>query len=163
MRRSTHFYIYYVFLYNCFYNYFRYCTKQCSHYTEDCPGQYSIVRHCAVSIPCYLPPNTDFLYLEPYIPQTSNIYQSLVCYCAVYFYPVQGKQQIFGVYQTADVGALYNRVVFDKPGFYEFQVVSDYLNGYGNVISRTTFHVFLDVSSAKLNELQTSKATCLLL
>lgn len=119
---------------------------QCFYQTNLCPARYTKLQHTSISIPRYLPVNTDFLQLQPYVPLSGSSFERLSCYCATYFYPVQNSNHLFGVYQIGQVGIVYNRVVFDKPGFYEFQVVSDYLNGYGSIVSRTTFHVFLDVS-----------------
>ena len=119
---------------------------QCFHQTNQCPTQYTKLQYTSISIPQYLPVNTDFLQLEAYIPPSNSPFESVACYCANYFYPVQDSNHLFGVYQVGQTGILYNRVVFQEPGFYEFKVVSDYLNGYGNIVSRTTFHVFVDVA-----------------
>ena len=112
----------------------------------QCPAQYTKLQHTSISIPRYLPVNTDFLNLQPYIPPARSSFETLACYCATYFYPVQESNHLFGVYQIGQTGILYNRVVFDEPGFYQFHVVSDYLNGYGGTVSRTTFQVFVDVA-----------------
>lgn len=130
-----------------FYNIFRcrYCTMQCIYRANQCPAQYTKLQHTSVSIPRHLPVNTDFLHLQPYIPSSTSRFENVPCYCRTYFYPVQDSNHIFGVYQIDQVGVLYNRVVFDEPGFYEFNVVSDYLNAYGSVVSRTTYRVFVDV------------------
>lgn len=121
----------------------RYCTMQCFYQDNLC--SYIKLQHTSISIPRYLPVNTDFLQLHPYIPPSRGSFERQACYCATYFYPVENSNHLFGVYQIGQVGILYNRVVFDEPGFYQFQVVSDYLSN-GNIVSRTTFHVFLDVA-----------------
>jgi hypothetical protein len=123
---------------------YRYCTMQCFYQANQCPAQYTKLQHTSISIPRYLPVNTDFLQLRPYIPPGGS--ESLACYCATYFYPVQHSNHLFGVYQIGQAGIVYNRVVFDEPGFYEFKVVSDFLNGYGSIVSRTSFQVFVDVA-----------------
>lgn len=117
---------------------------QCFYQANQCPAQYTKLQHTSISIPRYLPVNTDFLQLRPYIPPGGS--ESLACYCATYFYPVQHSNHLFGVYQIGQAGIVYNRVVFDEPGFYEFKVVSDFLNGYGSIVSRTSFQVFVDVA-----------------
>ena len=116
-----------------------YCTMQCFYQANQCPSQYTKLQHTSISIPRDLPVNTDFLNLQPYIPQATNMF------CATYFYPVQDSNHLFGVYQIDETGILYNRVVFNDPGFYQFRVVSDYLDGFGNTLSRTTFQVFVDI------------------
>ncbi len=118
---------------------------QCFYQGNQCPAQYTKLQHTSISIPRYLPVNTDFLQLQPYIPPSSSTFENLACYCTTYFYPIQDSNHLFGVYQIGQVGVLYNRVVFEEPGFYEFKVVSDYLGSYGSIISRTTFNVFVDV------------------
>ena len=120
---------------------------RCFYQANLCPAPYTKLQHTSISIPRYLPVNTDFLQLQPYIPPSGSSFERLPCYCVTYFYPVQNSDHLFGVYQIGQVGIIYNRVVFDEPGFYEFEVVSDYLNGYGSIVSRTTFHVFLDVAN----------------
>ena len=119
---------------------------QCFYQTNQCPAQHTKLQHTSISIPRYLPVNTDFLQLRPYIPPASGTFEGLSCYCVTYFYPIQNGNHLFGVYQIGQVGVLYNKVVFDEPGFYELQVASDYMNGYGNFVSRTTFRVFVDIS-----------------
>lgn len=117
---------------------------QCFYQANQCPARYTKVQYTSISIPRYLPVNTDFLHLKPYIVPVGR--SSLTVGCRAYFHPPKDVNHLFGVYQLGDLGVLYNRAVFHQPGFYELRIVSDYLNGFGEVLSRTTFYVFVDVA-----------------